>query len=123
VRGEIRTPPIDAVYRATLRGDSTRTRERAEGLASELLKGSFRIESGKSTLIATRKQVEGGWRGVRDILLIQGRPELAAQVARFLDAMPPPLSDKERMAAGLRQRARTPERQLAGGEARAVRIR
>jgi hypothetical protein len=106
VRGEIRTRPPDAIYRANLRGDSAHTRNRAEVVAAEILKGDLRIESGKSTLLATRGEIERGWRATSDILLAQGRPELAARVRRFMEQMPPPRTDSELVAEGLRQHAR-----------------
>src|SRR5205823_3106135 len=96
------------IYRATLRGDSTHTRARAEAVASELLKGNLRVEPGKSTLMATRREVECGWRSTSDILLAQGQLELAAQVRRFMDQMPPPKTEKEFIAATLVSRAREP---------------
>src|SRR5207302_9258341 len=77
VRGETRTHKTDGIYRATLRGESTHTRARVEALASELLSCNLRVEPGKSKLIETRKGVVRGWRATSDILLAQGRPELA----------------------------------------------
>jgi relaxase-like protein len=108
VRGESRTRKTDGIYRATLRGDSSHTRARAEAVASELLKGNLRVEPGKSKLMETRKEVERGWRAMSDILLNQGQPELAAQVRRFMDQMPPPKTEKELIAATLVSRAREP---------------
>jgi hypothetical protein len=109
VRGETRTRPSDAIYRATLRGDSTHTRARAEAVAPEFLKGNLCIEPGKSTLMATRKEVERGWRATSDILLSQGQPELAAQVRRFANQMSPPQTEKERLAAELLDRKDNPD--------------
>jgi len=108
VRGETRTPKTDGIFRATKRGDSTHTRARAEAVAAELLKGDLRIEPGKSTVIATRKKVESGWRAASDILIAQGHPELAAQVRRFMDQMSPPRTNKELIAAELIRRTRQP---------------
>jgi MobA/VirD2-like, nuclease domain len=108
VRGESKTRKTDGIYRATLRGDSTHTRARAEAVASELLKGNLRVEPGKSKLMETRREVERGWRAMSDILLNQGQPELAAQVRRFADSMPPPRTERELVANELRQRLREP---------------
>jgi hypothetical protein len=105
VRGEIRTRKTDGIYRATLRGDSTHTRARAEAVAAELLRGELRVERGKSKLVETRKEVERGWQATSDILLSQGRPELAAQVCRFVGQMPPPQTEKEQLAHVLAERA------------------
>ena len=98
VRGESRTCKGDGIYRATLRGDSSHSRARLESVAAELLKGALRVESSKARLIETRKQVERGWRATRDILVAQGHSELASQIRRFLDQMPPPMTDKEHLA-------------------------
>jgi hypothetical protein len=73
-------------------------------VAPEFLKGNLCIEPGKSTLMATRKEVERGWRATSDILLSQGQPELAAQVRRFANQMSPPQTEKERLAAELLDR-------------------
>src|ERR1700722_2032948 len=62
VRGETKLHKPDAIYRATLRGDSSHTRARVEAVASEMLIGDFRVEPGKSKLLETRKEVERGWR-------------------------------------------------------------
>jgi hypothetical protein len=108
VRGEARTRLIDPIYRANLRGDSTHTRARAESVAINLVKGNLRPEPGKSTLVATRREVERGWHTVSDHLLRQGRPELSTQVRRFVEQMPPPRTEKELLAAALLERTRAP---------------
>ena len=108
VRGETRTHKRDGIYRAALRGDSTHFRARSEAVASELINRHLHTESGKSKLIETRKDVERGWRSTIDILLDQGHPELAAQVQRFVDRMPPPQTEKDLVAHNLRERGRGP---------------
>lgn len=106
VRGESRTSKLDRIYRAGRRGASTHSRERVEAVAGELLKGGLRIEPGKVALVQTRKEVERGWRAVGEMLISEGQLELAAQVRRFVDQMPPPRTEKERVAAGLVERVR-----------------
>jgi hypothetical protein len=101
VRGETRTHKTDGIYRATKRGDSTHTRARTEAVAVELLKGNIRPEPAKSTLLATRKEVERGWHATSNTLIAQGHPELAVQVRRFMNQMSPPRTDKELIAAEL----------------------
>ena len=108
VRGETRKPKKDGIYRASLRGDSTYVRSRADAIAAELLKGNVRVESGKTKLTETRKEVEHGWRAVVNVLLAEGQPDLAAHVRRFVDQMPPAYTDRERIAAELLERARDP---------------
>jgi hypothetical protein len=110
VRGESRTHKKDGIYRATLRGDSTHTRDRIESVAFELLTGNLRTESGKSKLIETRKEVERGWRATSDVLSAQGHPDLAAAVERFVKEMASPTTERERVARHLVSRAREPLR-------------
>jgi hypothetical protein len=106
VRGETTLRKPDGVYRASLRGESTYMRERAEAVARELAKGKLRIEPGKASLVHTRNEVRRAWLAVGDILIRQRQPELAAHVSRFSDEMPPPQTEKERLAAGLVERTR-----------------
>ena len=106
VRGESRSPKRDGIYRAEHRGESRHTRARAEAVAAELLKGNLRVEAGKAKLLETRREVERGWWAVSDILVAEGRPELAAQVRRFSAQMPPPWTDRESIAEALRRHTR-----------------
>lgn len=101
VRGEIQAHKVDGIYRATLRGDSTHARSRAESIASELLRGGLHIESGKSRLIATRREVQSGWLAIADILAAQGHGQLAIETKRFVDRMLPPHTEKEQVAASM----------------------
>jgi hypothetical protein len=107
VRGESRSPKLDGIYRAEQRGESRHSRARAEAVAAELLKGNLRIEAGKANLLETRRAVERGWWAVSDVLVAEGRPELASQVRRFSAQMPPPWTDRESIAQALRRH--TPE--------------
>lgn len=109
MRGGTRTHKIDGIYRATKRGDSTHTRARTEAVAAELLKGDLRVEPGKSTLLATRKEVERGWRATADVLIAQGHPDLAGHIHRFLAQMPVIRTEKEQVAASLLQQRRARE--------------
>jgi hypothetical protein len=95
LRGETRKAKKDGIYLASLHGNSTYTRARIEAVAAELLKGDNRVDPGKSTLLATRKEVERGWHATSEILLAQGQPELAWHVKRFVNQMPAPLTDNE----------------------------
>jgi hypothetical protein len=106
IRGETRARPPDPIYRANLRGDSTHTRNRAEVVAAHLVNGHLPVEPGKSTLLATRKEIESGWRAISDLLLAQGHADLAAKVRRFMEQMPPPRTDRELVAQQLRQHIR-----------------
>jgi hypothetical protein len=109
VRGESRSAKRDGIYRAEHRGESRHTRARAEAVAAELLKGNLRVEAGKAKLLETRRAVERGWWAVSDILVAEGRPELAAQVRRFSAQMPPPWTDREWIAAAAKAYPRGPD--------------
>jgi type IV secretory pathway VirD2 relaxase len=106
VRGESRTNKTDGIYRATLRGDSTHIRNRVEAVARELFKGDRKFDPGKARLLNTRKEVERGWRAMSEILDRQGQPALAGQVRQFTDRMPPPITEREQLAAQVLDRAR-----------------
>jgi hypothetical protein len=106
VRGQTRSSKLDGIYRAEQRGESHRTRERAEAVAAELLKGNLRVDARKATLLQTRKEVERGWWAISDILVAEGRPELAAQVRRFSAHMPSLRTDRELIAEALRRHTR-----------------
>lgn len=103
VRAENRSPKLDGIYRADQRGDSWRVRVRAEEVARELRSGRIRVAPGKERLIKTWKDVERGWWAVSEILVAQGRKDLANDVRSFVSKMPPPRSDREIVAEELRK--------------------
>lgn len=106
VRGVSRSPKPDGIYRAEQRGESRHTRARAEDVAAELSKGNLWVEAGNARLLETRRDVERGWGAVSDILVAEGRSELAAQVRRFAAQMPPPWTDRESIGQTLRRNTR-----------------
>jgi hypothetical protein len=106
VRGESRSPKRDGIYRAEHRGESRHTSTRAEAVAAELLNGKLRVEAGKAKLLETRREVERGWWAVSDILVGEGRPELATQVRGFSAQMPAPRTDRESIADALQRHTR-----------------
>jgi Relaxase/Mobilisation nuclease domain len=110
VRGETRKAKKDGIYRAGLRGDSTYVRAQAEAVAAELLRGNTRVEPGKRTLGEIRRQVENAWRSVASLLAKDGNHHLAGDVQRFVDRMPPPRTERERMRAKIVQTAEETQR-------------
>ena len=108
VRGETGLRKPDGIYRASLRGESTYMRERAEAVAQELAQGRLRVEPGKASLVNTRNEVRRAWLAVGDILIRERQPELAAHIRRFADQMTPPLTEKEWVAARIDRRERDP---------------
>ncbi len=112
VRGQNRSPKRDGVYRAEQRGESRLVSTRTKEVGRELLIGKLRAESGKQTMVNTRKEVDMGWWKVSEILVAQGHRELGEEVMRFISRMPPPRSDREMIAEKLRKHhrdARAPE--------------
>lgn len=103
VRGESRSTRKDGIYRAGVRGDSTYLRAQAEAVANELLKSDIRVESGKTSLVETRRQVTQGWLQVARRLSQDRMPELADEVRQFVRGMPPPRTDREWIAEHLRR--------------------
>jgi hypothetical protein len=100
LRGQSRAPKLDSIFRAARRGESSHMRARVQEVARELQEGSLG-RAGSAKLQRTRMEVVGGWKAVRDLLLVDGRHQLADDVARFVNQMPPPRSDKEWLAQKL----------------------
>jgi hypothetical protein len=106
VRGEITPQKPDGMYRARSRGESTHFVNRVNAVAKELVEGKLQVESGKAKLLRTREDVRRGWLAVSDELSRQGHPEIAAQVKRYVEQMPRPLTEKEYIAMKLLEHAR-----------------
>jgi hypothetical protein len=101
VRGQVNSRKVDGVYRAVARNDSSHMRQRTQQVANELSEGGIRIEPGKGKLAKTRRDVQQSWRHVTAVLTHQKRSDLATEVLRFVDQMPPPLTEKEQIAAAI----------------------
>ena len=106
VRGETRQPKRNGVYRAMRRGASTRFRERVEGVARELARGGLVSESGTERMRATRRRVVEGWQLMADNLEREGQHDLACVLRRFVNRMPPPMTERQQIAEQLRTRLR-----------------
>jgi type IV secretory pathway VirD2 relaxase len=106
VRGEMKPPKTDGIYRAALRGASTHHGERAETVARELAGGQVKTEPGKNRLLETRRKVMRRWNEVADRLVTQGQVELALSVRQFVGRMPPPRTENEQIAEKWREAAR-----------------
>jgi hypothetical protein len=113
VRGQIMTAKKDGIYRANLRGDSTYVRAQAESVAAEVHRGTNRVDSGKRTLVETRRQVEGGWQNLAINLAKDGHGDLAREVGRFVERIPPPRTEKELIAARFLERTRAREEEVS----------
>lgn len=106
VRGVVRTTRKDGIYRANLRGESTYMRERDQSAAPDLSPGIPQVELGKAKLVETRNNVRRAWRTVGEILTRDERPDLAAEVRRFAEQMPPPLTEGEWLGSKIVERIR-----------------
>jgi hypothetical protein len=76
VRGETRAPVRDGMYRAALRGDSSRVRQ------------STSSHAGRVSLQRTREEIVQGWMAVRDAAAQQGHESLTALVREFVRGIP-----------------------------------
>ena len=65
IRGETAPRKSDGIYRASLRGESTHMRERAEAVTRYLWIGKDWTEPGKFKLAQTRQQIRSAWWAVR----------------------------------------------------------
>jgi Relaxase/Mobilisation nuclease domain len=109
VRGQGMKAKKDGIYRASLRSDSTYVRVQAEAVAAELVTENTRGESGKHTLLETRRKVKTGWNSIAGRLASDGRYDLGNEVLRFVERMPSPRTEKERIAERLLERKRVRE--------------
>jgi hypothetical protein len=108
VRGETTPRKSDGIYRASMRGESTHMRERAQAVARDFSLDGGRPEPGKAKLLETRDNVRRAWWTVSEILILDKRPDLAAQVRRFAEQMPPLMTERERLADMLVKRIPPP---------------
>ena len=104
VRGERSPRKSDGIYRANLRGESIHMRGRADSVARDLSHGGVQVEPGKPKLVETHETVRRAWWTVSEVLVFERQPELAAQVRRFVDQMPAPLTEREWLAEKLIER-------------------
>jgi hypothetical protein len=109
VRGLSRTRKSDGIYWAAQRGTSSYIRDLVQRVAAGDGKGA--TEPGKETLLATRSAVLAGWRDVSEGLRGDGYPDLAGEVDRFVERMPPPQTEKEALIGRLRTSPRAQQRE------------
>ena len=102
VRGEVKPQKSTQIHRAIMRCASTLYRNRSESISRELSQGALKSGPGKDQLLNTRREVVRGWEATAQLLDRHGQRELATQVRRFVDRMPPPISEREWMAEALR---------------------
>jgi hypothetical protein len=105
-RGKTRKAKTDGIYRTGARRESHHARARVEAVARDLLNGKAVSAPGRERLLATRRAVEEGWLGASELLDAQGHPDLAREVRRFVQQLPPVRTEHELIAEQLRERAK-----------------
>jgi hypothetical protein len=111
VRGQVRGPVRDGIYRAALRGQSTHHQARLERIAQAARSGGVAPEPGATKLQETRRAVVHGWHAVADRALENGLPHLAEQIWKLIGGMPAPQTDEERLRHSLAPAVDTRRRQ------------
>ncbi|MEJ1962927.1 MAG: relaxase/mobilization nuclease domain-containing protein [Gammaproteobacteria bacterium] len=106
VRGGQHQNRKDGIHRAAMRGASTFMSERVTSVTQEISNGRHRPESGKAKVLETRGDVERGWLAFAESMARDGHRDVADQVRRFVDRMPPPRTDRESIRQQLYARAR-----------------
>jgi len=118
VRGVTKTQKLDGIYRAMRAGRSTHMRARVEVVAAALRVGKMGTEPGRARILDTRRSVVQGWLAVGEALRVEGREGLANEVGRFVMGMPPPRTERERMALDLIERIQELRRQRQPAQTR-----
>jgi hypothetical protein len=118
VRGQVRSPTRDGIYRATLRGESRHHELRTETVIQGLRTASVAPDPGAAKLRDTRRTVVQGWHAVADKLLNEGHPQLAQQVWKLIGGMPAPQTETERLRSHLAPAVGSPRHQVLGERSR-----
>ncbi len=108
VRGQTSPRKSDGIYRASLRGESRHMLERTEVVARDPARHITQVEPGKAKLLETRQIVRRAWWTISEILIRDKQPDLAAEVTRFAEQMPPPRTEREWLAGRWVEASRFP---------------
>jgi hypothetical protein len=106
VRGAHRPNWHDAIYRADLRGESNFVRKREASPVKQPNSGYAQQRQDQAVLLRTRGHVEEGWRGLAEWMTQDGERDVANQIRRFVEQMPPVYTDTDWLAARTRERSR-----------------
>ena len=101
VRGQTKTPKKTPIHRAAMRGNSTFMERLARDVGNEIRVGKLKPEPGRKSLHSTRATVVREWEQTAGRLDAQGERLLAKDVRSFAANLPPPRTDRERVAAGI----------------------
>lgn len=105
VRGETRTHKRTAIYRAAQRSESSYIRkQRVEALQQAAARGQS-WDPGYAVMNRTRHYVAAGWRAVAARLREGGDDELAHDIGKFVDQMPPVQTENALLAERVLRRA------------------
>ncbi len=116
VRGDVRTPKLDGIYRAQMRGDSWHMRERVESAAAALTRGDRIAEHGKGKLMETRRRVGHAWLAIGDAMSASGHAAFAGEIRQFVAQMAPPRTEREQIIDQLhrhQEKILSPEMQIS----------
>ena len=118
VRGQVRAPVRDGIYRVALRGGSTHHQARLEQIAQAAPNGRAVPDPGAARLQETRRAVVQGWNAAANRALEDGLPHLAEQIWKLIGGMAPPRTEDERLRAKLSARMDGERRQKREGRSR-----
>lgn len=118
VRGQVRSPTRDGIYRAAVRGESRHHALRMDRVVQGLRTAGIALEPGAARLRETRRTVVQGWHAVADQLLNEGHAQLAQQVWKLIGGMPTPQTEDERLRSRLAPAMDTSKHQVLGERSR-----
>ena len=90
--------------------ESRYLRRKAEAVAQVLRRGEPVADEGKQKLLRSRQAILADWARIADQLDVQGERALACEVRAMTAAMPPVVTEKERIAQGLAAQLRAQPR-------------
>jgi hypothetical protein len=105
-RGQTKRASLDALYRTRRRGSSYALGDKIDGIKKELRETRTISDPARARLLETRKAVVDAWNTVASKLEAQGDIDLGDQIRYFARHLPPVLTDRERLAVEMIQRAR-----------------
>jgi hypothetical protein len=106
VRGQTKRATKDVFYRTRRQGRSYALQEEIDVVKRELLATRTISDPARARLLETRKAVIAAWNAVASQLEAQGDVVLGGDVRYFAHHLPPVLTDRERLAEEMLQRAR-----------------
>jgi len=106
MRGQTKRGTKDVFYRTRRHARSYALRERFDAVKRELIATRTIADPARARLLETRKAVVDAWNTVASKLEAQGDVQLGDEVRYFVRHLPPVLTDRERLAVEIIQRAR-----------------